>query len=109
MKALKDLGLDVTKGSVTTESAVMKTEFFIMRMSVPSFFVGAHLFYNKLHNTYNGQQHCQIQICQTVNSCKSTVKMYKTTYSVMKLDFYVCVYILYMITPSEKYFTCDFL
>jgi len=32
MKALKDLGLDVTKGSVTTESAVIKTKFYIMRM-----------------------------------------------------------------------------
>ncbi|KAJ1686273.1 hypothetical protein LUZ63_017663 [Rhynchospora breviuscula] len=32
MKALKDLGLDVTKGSVTTEASVTKTKFFIMRM-----------------------------------------------------------------------------
>lgn len=32
MKALKDLGLDVTKGNVTTESAVIKTKFHIMQM-----------------------------------------------------------------------------
>ncbi|KAF3321785.1 hypothetical protein FCM35_KLT14001 [Carex littledalei] len=32
MKALKDLGLDVTKGNVTTESAVIQTKFYIMRM-----------------------------------------------------------------------------
>uniref|UniRef100_A0A0E0MJQ1 ACT domain-containing protein ACR n=1 Tax=Oryza punctata TaxID=4537 RepID=A0A0E0MJQ1_ORYPU len=31
MKALKDLGLDVTKGSVSTESAVTQTKFHIMR------------------------------------------------------------------------------
>ncbi|ONM42326.1 ACT domain-containing protein ACR12 [Zea mays] len=31
MKALKDLGLDVTKGSVTTDSAVTQTKFHIMR------------------------------------------------------------------------------
>ncbi|OAY71675.1 ACT domain-containing protein ACR12-like [Ananas comosus] len=31
MKALKDLGLDVTKGTVTTEASVVQTKFFIMR------------------------------------------------------------------------------
>ncbi|KAK3139346.1 hypothetical protein QOZ80_5AG0381880 [Eleusine coracana subsp. coracana] len=31
MKALKDLGLDVTKGNVTAESAVTQTKFHIMR------------------------------------------------------------------------------
>ncbi|WVZ88373.1 hypothetical protein U9M48_034901 [Paspalum notatum var. saurae] len=31
MKALKDLGLDVTKGSVATDSAVTQTKFHIMR------------------------------------------------------------------------------
>ncbi|KAL9685931.1 hypothetical protein QQ045_023385 [Rhodiola kirilowii] len=31
IKALKDLGLDVTKGSVTTEGSVKKTKFFITR------------------------------------------------------------------------------
>jgi len=31
MKALKDLGLDVTKGTVATDSAVTKTKFHIMR------------------------------------------------------------------------------
>ncbi|XP_006663822.3 ACT domain-containing protein ACR12-like [Oryza brachyantha] len=31
MKALKDLGLDVTKGSVATESALTQTKFHIMR------------------------------------------------------------------------------
>ncbi|KAJ0976732.1 hypothetical protein J5N97_012206 [Dioscorea zingiberensis] len=31
MKALKDLGLDVTKGTVTTEDSVKQTEFFITR------------------------------------------------------------------------------
>jgi hypothetical protein len=45
MKALKDLGLDVTKGSVTTELDVIKTKFFIMRMLVPSFLVGAPFVY----------------------------------------------------------------
>lgn len=34
MKALKDLGLDVTKGSVTTDSAVTQTKFHIMRLWV---------------------------------------------------------------------------
>lgn len=29
MRALKDLGLDVTKGTVTTEDAIVKTQFFI--------------------------------------------------------------------------------
>ncbi|WVZ54386.1 hypothetical protein U9M48_005192 [Paspalum notatum var. saurae] len=32
MKALKDLGLDVTKGSVATDSAVTETKFHIMRL-----------------------------------------------------------------------------
>ncbi|KAL5203772.1 hypothetical protein ABZP36_008643 [Zizania latifolia] len=32
MKALKDLGLDVTKGSVATHSAVIETKFHIMRL-----------------------------------------------------------------------------
>ncbi|KAJ3671335.1 hypothetical protein LUZ60_007414 [Juncus effusus] len=32
MKALKDLGLDVSKGSVVTEANVVKTKLFIMRM-----------------------------------------------------------------------------
>ncbi|OEL33867.1 ACT domain-containing protein ACR12, partial [Dichanthelium oligosanthes] len=31
MKALKDLGLDVTKGTVATDSAVTQTKFHIMR------------------------------------------------------------------------------
>jgi hypothetical protein len=31
MKALKELGLDVTKGNVTAESAVTQTKFHIMR------------------------------------------------------------------------------
>ncbi|CAA7404402.1 unnamed protein product [Spirodela intermedia] len=31
MRALKDLGLDVTKGTVTTESSVKQTKFFIAR------------------------------------------------------------------------------
>ncbi|CAL9149823.1 unnamed protein product [Musa hybrid cultivar] len=31
MRSLKDLGLDVTKGTVTTEDSVVKTKFFIMR------------------------------------------------------------------------------
>jgi hypothetical protein len=31
MKALKDLGLDVTKGTVTTDSDVTQTKFHIMR------------------------------------------------------------------------------
>ncbi|XP_008787972.1 ACT domain-containing protein ACR12-like [Phoenix dactylifera] len=31
MKALRDLGLDVTKGSVTTEPSAIQTKFFIMR------------------------------------------------------------------------------
>ncbi|XP_078433914.1 ACT domain-containing protein [Wolffia australiana] len=31
MRALKDLGLDVTKGTVTTESSVKRTRFFIAR------------------------------------------------------------------------------
>ncbi|CAD6268441.1 unnamed protein product [Miscanthus lutarioriparius] len=41
MKALKDLGLDVTKGSVTTDSAVTQTKFHIMRLWVlaPSCFI----------------------------------------------------------------------
>jgi hypothetical protein len=41
MKALKDLGLDVTKGSVTTDSAVTQTKFHIMRSWVlaPSCFI----------------------------------------------------------------------
>lgn len=34
IKALKDLGLDVTKGSVTTEGSVKQTKFFITRRSV---------------------------------------------------------------------------
>lgn len=43
MKALKDLGLDVTKGSVTTDSAVTQTKFHIMRLWVlaPSCFIFA--------------------------------------------------------------------
>ncbi|VAI29697.1 unnamed protein product [Triticum turgidum subsp. durum] len=32
MKALKDLGLDVTKGSVATDSSVTQTKFHIMRL-----------------------------------------------------------------------------
>ncbi|OVA06004.1 hypothetical protein BVC80_1707g110 [Macleaya cordata] len=32
MKALKDLGLDVAKGTVTTEESVIQTKFFITRM-----------------------------------------------------------------------------
>ncbi|XP_020582090.1 ACT domain-containing protein ACR12-like isoform X1 [Phalaenopsis equestris] len=32
MKAIKDLGLDVTKGRVTTEAGVLKTIFFITKM-----------------------------------------------------------------------------
>lgn len=32
MKALKDLGLDVAKGTVTKEDAVTKTKFFITRL-----------------------------------------------------------------------------
>ncbi|KAG9455981.1 hypothetical protein H6P81_000489 [Aristolochia fimbriata] len=31
MKALKDLGLDVSKGTVTTEASIIKTKFFITR------------------------------------------------------------------------------
>ncbi|XP_010912277.1 ACT domain-containing protein ACR12 [Elaeis guineensis] len=31
MKALRDLGLDVAKGTVTTEASVIQTKFFIMR------------------------------------------------------------------------------
>jgi hypothetical protein len=34
MKALKDLGLDVTKGTVTTDSDVTQTKFHIMRLWV---------------------------------------------------------------------------
>ncbi|AQK39291.1 ACT domain-containing protein ACR12 [Zea mays] len=34
MKALKDLGLDVSKGSVATDSAVTQTKFHIMRLWV---------------------------------------------------------------------------
>ncbi|OEL31776.1 ACT domain-containing protein ACR12 [Dichanthelium oligosanthes] len=34
MKALKDLGLDVTKGTVATDSAVTQTKFHIMRLWV---------------------------------------------------------------------------
>jgi hypothetical protein len=34
MKALKDLGLDVTKGTVATDSAVTETKFHIMRLWV---------------------------------------------------------------------------
>ena len=34
MKALKDLGLDVTKGTVATDTAVTKTKFHIMRLWV---------------------------------------------------------------------------
>lgn len=33
MKALKDLGLDVLKGTVTTENSVTQTKFFITRLS----------------------------------------------------------------------------
>ncbi|KAK9075119.1 hypothetical protein SSX86_003438 [Deinandra increscens subsp. villosa] len=33
MKALKDLGLDVAKGTVTTEGSVTQTKFFITRLS----------------------------------------------------------------------------
>ncbi|KAL8253396.1 hypothetical protein R6Q59_037089 [Mikania micrantha] len=33
MKALKDLGLDVAKGTVTTEGSVIQTKFFITRLS----------------------------------------------------------------------------
>ncbi|CAA0814400.1 ACT domain-containing protein ACR12 [Striga hermonthica] len=33
MKALRDLGLDVTKGTVTTENSVTQTKFFIARRS----------------------------------------------------------------------------
>ncbi|XP_073123933.1 ACT domain-containing protein ACR12 isoform X2 [Henckelia pumila] len=33
MKALKDLGLDVLKGTVTTENSVIQTKFFITRLS----------------------------------------------------------------------------
>lgn len=32
MKALKDLGLDVMKGTVTTENSVKQTKFFITRL-----------------------------------------------------------------------------
>ncbi|XP_058107334.1 ACT domain-containing protein ACR12 isoform X3 [Magnolia sinica] len=32
MKALKDLGLDVAKGTVTTEASVLRTKFFITRL-----------------------------------------------------------------------------
>lgn len=32
MKALKDLGLDVSKGTVTTEGSVKQTKFFIKRL-----------------------------------------------------------------------------
>lgn len=32
MKALKDLGLDVAKGTVTTEGSVIETKFFITRL-----------------------------------------------------------------------------
>ncbi|XP_020684482.1 ACT domain-containing protein ACR12 [Dendrobium catenatum] len=32
MKAIKDLGLDVTKGTVTTEDSVLKTKIFITKM-----------------------------------------------------------------------------
>ncbi|XP_057978997.1 ACT domain-containing protein ACR12 [Malania oleifera] len=32
MKALKDLGLDVTKGTVTTEASVTRTKFYITRL-----------------------------------------------------------------------------
>ncbi|KAF8641860.1 hypothetical protein HU200_067563 [Digitaria exilis] len=34
MKALKDLGLDVTKGTVTTDLAVTQTKFHIMRLLI---------------------------------------------------------------------------
>ncbi|XP_027111311.1 ACT domain-containing protein ACR12 isoform X2 [Coffea eugenioides] len=33
MKALKDLGLDVVKGTVNTEASVIETKFFIMRLA----------------------------------------------------------------------------
>ncbi|XP_010271671.1 PREDICTED: ACT domain-containing protein ACR12-like [Nelumbo nucifera] len=33
MKALKDLGLDVTKGTVTTEGTVIQTKFFITKLA----------------------------------------------------------------------------
>lgn len=42
MKALKDLGLDVTKGSVSTESAVTQTKFHIMRSWVHATFCVLH-------------------------------------------------------------------
>lgn len=32
MKALKDLGLDVSKGTVTTENSVTQTKIFITRL-----------------------------------------------------------------------------
>lgn len=32
MKALKDLGLDVAKGTVTTEGSEKRTKFFITRL-----------------------------------------------------------------------------
>jgi hypothetical protein len=32
MKALKDLGLDVSKGTVSTEGSVKQTKFFITRL-----------------------------------------------------------------------------
>lgn len=38
MKALKDLGLDVTKGSVATDSSVTQTKFHIMRLWVHATF-----------------------------------------------------------------------
>ena len=33
MKALKDLGLDVVKGTVNTEASVIETKFFITRLA----------------------------------------------------------------------------
>ncbi|KAL9274141.1 ACT domain-containing protein [Drosera capensis] len=33
MRALKDLGVDVTKGTVTTEGSVKQTQFFITRLN----------------------------------------------------------------------------
>ena len=37
MKALKDLGLDVSKGTVSTEGAVKQTKLFITRLYVTFF------------------------------------------------------------------------
>jgi hypothetical protein len=48
MKALKDLGLDVTKGTVATDSSVTQTKFHIMRSWVHATFCLLHFLIKRL-------------------------------------------------------------